>query len=462
MRAPPLPNAFLAGFIVAAALWLALFASAFGVPTSTSHWIHDVVARKEAIAQRMEGPRVIVAGGSGALFGVRASVLSRELGLPVVNAGVHAGLGLEYLLHEVERIARRGDTVVLALEYDLYMRRDDDDTLIDYVISRDPEYFRRLSMLREVRWFLRMPVERLANPFLMRVFGAPTAYPDHLNAYGDVVGNNSVFKTDALRSSVGREPLRIRPPAPGAVELLQDFSAWARERGIHVLATHPNTIRFPEYFTRPTIGRDLASIDSLHAASGIPFVDRWPDTMMDVRWFFDSPYHLDNVGATLRSRELAGRLREHVAGIARGPAYEPPLGKHGLDIVDARFWRLEPLSGFGTMENVWTGRNEPFIPAVAPRSKAVIRTAQASPARLVARLRAASPQQVQVLIGAKTVAHWMIGASGAFQRFETEVQLADGDNVLTLVKTSDAPVDIAEWRVDLPADAASGPPTAAR
>jgi len=333
--------------------------------------------------------------------------------------------------------------------------------MLDYVIARDPAYFHRLSLRRQLRAFLVYPAERLANTRLVRLFGEPPSWPVYLDAYGDVLGNNSIFKTEAMRRGVASEPLRIRRPTADAVVRLRDFSAWAREHGVRAIATHPHTIRFEEYFERPEVARDLDMITRMHADAGIPFIDQWADTMADARWFFDSPYHPDNIGATMRTRELAARLRPLLAGSASGPAYATPAATHALEMVDRNFWRFEPLSGFGTAENVWAAGAPPFVPATAVRCEAVMRTAGASGAHLTARLRSSQRQAVQVLIGGERVASWVLEPSSAFQSFEADVRLAAGDNRLTLLKGSDTPVDIAGWRVDLPVDAAPGA-TAAR
>jgi hypothetical protein len=457
MREARLPTGFIAGFLAAAALWLALFCAALGQPTSTSRWIHELIERKEDLARQMPGPRLIVGGGSGALYGVRARELARELGIPVLNAGLHAGLGLEYILHEVTRLARPGDTVLLALEYDLYTRRDDDDVLLDYLVSRDPGYFRVLPPQRQLRAFLRLPVQRLANPFLVRVFASPPPYPVYLDAYGDTLSNNTAFKTAALRANVAVEPpLRLRQPTAAAIDRLRDFSAWARENRVRLLATHPNTIRFPEYFERPQLRRDLSEVTALHATLGIPFVDAWNDTMWDARWFFDTIYHLDNVGATMRSRDLAGRLRRYVDGASWG-SYLPPRGTHGLETVDARFWRFEPLTGFGTMNDVGTPAAEPYIEALAPRSEIMVRTLHASRAHLTTRLRSrGGTQELRLVADTGQVTTWSVARD--FQRFDADVELAAGDNRLSLIKASATPVDIAEWRVQVPGDGPAAAP----
>lgn len=47
---------------------------------------------------RIQGPRIILIGGSGLGMGMLTSELAKELNHPVYNMGLHAGLGLIYQL----------------------------------------------------------------------------------------------------------------------------------------------------------------------------------------------------------------------------------------------------------------------------------------------------------------------------------------------------------------------------
>src|SRR5690606_36467004 len=89
---------------------------------------------KEEIAEKLPQPRIIVAGGSGVLFGVSAGQIEEATGMPCVNYGVHAGLALRYLLHRTLEVAREGDLVIFIPEYWLLVTADvPNDVLIEYI-----------------------------------------------------------------------------------------------------------------------------------------------------------------------------------------------------------------------------------------------------------------------------------------------------------------------------------------
>ena len=105
----------------AAAAWMA--AVRYAVPISgDTAWLRGLYERKEAAARRIAEPKIVLIGGSGTHYSFSAEYLAKRTGIPAVNLGTHAGLGLEYLLYRARRSLRPGDVAVLAIEPPLYHR----------------------------------------------------------------------------------------------------------------------------------------------------------------------------------------------------------------------------------------------------------------------------------------------------------------------------------------------------
>ena len=110
----------LAGFCAACVVVIAAFSLALGVPTQSSRWAFEVMQKKRRLAEQAKSPKILIVGGSGALFGVSGQELEKETGWPTINLGCHAALGVAYMLDDAKHSARPGDTVLLVLEYELY------------------------------------------------------------------------------------------------------------------------------------------------------------------------------------------------------------------------------------------------------------------------------------------------------------------------------------------------------
>lgn len=75
----------------------------------------ELVEHKAALAQATPGPRVVIAGGSNAYYGLDAGILQDELDVPVVNLALpfgahHHAIALDLLEHQVQP----GDIVVFS------------------------------------------------------------------------------------------------------------------------------------------------------------------------------------------------------------------------------------------------------------------------------------------------------------------------------------------------------------
>ena len=75
------------------------------------------------------GPRLIFVGGSNLAFGIDSKRIADSLGVNVVNAGLHAGIGIKFMLDDVSEYVREGDIVVIAPEYQHFYKSIDPQTL---------------------------------------------------------------------------------------------------------------------------------------------------------------------------------------------------------------------------------------------------------------------------------------------------------------------------------------------
>lgn len=113
-------------FIISFVLSLALFAWLFvllvnivGRGTNTSdHWIHKSIQYKRALAEAIHEPKIVVIGGSEALFSTDSELLSQQTGMPVVNMATHIGIPLRLYPNILEGTIRKGDVVVYSLAFD--------------------------------------------------------------------------------------------------------------------------------------------------------------------------------------------------------------------------------------------------------------------------------------------------------------------------------------------------------
>jgi len=97
--------------------WIAgIDALGWGHASHQTRWAEAIDRGVRAAADRAEGRRVIFVGGSACVFGIDARSLSERLGVPVINYGLHKGLGMDLIVARAMEAARPGDAVVFAPE----------------------------------------------------------------------------------------------------------------------------------------------------------------------------------------------------------------------------------------------------------------------------------------------------------------------------------------------------------
>ena len=91
----------------------------FLLPTvvESDNMIYASIEKRNRI-KNIDSPKMVFIGGSSMAFGLDSKVVEEKLGYPVVNMGLHAGIGLRYMVLEVAPYLKKGDIVIIGAEYD--------------------------------------------------------------------------------------------------------------------------------------------------------------------------------------------------------------------------------------------------------------------------------------------------------------------------------------------------------
>ena len=437
-----------AGLVACGVLWMALFVLQLRMPTEQSRWSHELFEDKARIAQSVPGERLLVVGGSGALFGIVAERLSRDLGVAAVNVSVYAGLDVAYLLHQARAHARTGDVVLLALEYEL-LERDPSRVskyLMDHLMARDLAYLRGLPVIEQATAAFRVEPSRLVAPWVERLRGPRARDPlglyeaSHLNAHGDTLANNPVLRKPGQAARVAAlRPLRFTVSA-GALQEIGRFVAWCRANGIGVVAAHPAMVGFPEYASA-RFEEPMLRVRAFFEGIGVPVVDEPRDAFFDRSQFIDARYHLDRPAAEARSARLAERLRPYVKGLGGSGGARPVEPRHLFAQIHAHFRGWRPRAGFGAAEGPYPQFSLPVVVwSLGARSVLEVPSVDGRPVTLRAQARPTAPgQELDILVNG-AAAGTVLFAAVDFTPFTAELRLHAGTNRVEFVHRGTSPV----------------------
>jgi len=284
------------------------------------------VLEKDRLIRTTPSPKIILVGGSNLAFGIDSRMMQDSLRVNVVNMGLYAKLGLRYMLAQVKPYIRRGDVVIIVPEYDQFYGNysEGDNTLNTALLyapsDRIPDFIKSYSVVDVV---LRPRVENARRSFLEAtadLFGMKNKYfpPDtnpvynrhSFNKYGDVVSHLG-------KKSMNPDSIFVKPLPPPrdfnrrTIGELNDIGDAARERGAHA------HFLFPSYIDRSYVinAEAIAWLrEKLSREMRIPILGTAEGFVFPKNWFFDTRYHLNELGRGPRTVKMIEILKGARAG----------------------------------------------------------------------------------------------------------------------------------------------------
>jgi len=274
-------------------------------------------------AQEITGPKIIFAGGSNLAYGLDSEMIEKKLSIPVVNMGLHAGLGAPFIIDQVKLVANPGDIVIFSIEY---FMGDGDFRLRKQTCSLFPEYatIERYSIKEEVRTHLdetreglkkyigiassqSNATERISSWEIREYLQPTTTYP--FNQYGDFIEH------------LGQEGWYRRRPDDAkfqyrywkGIAYLNEFKAEADAKGVNVFYSYAP-------FSKTAFERESKTVAKFHRDLSndldIELLNTPRDLVFEDHFLYDKEYHLTSEGRFIRTKELLGFLAQNVK--ARG------------------------------------------------------------------------------------------------------------------------------------------------
>ncbi len=258
-------------------------------------------------------PKIIFVGGSSTAFGLNSQLLEDSLHIPVVNMGLHAGLGLEFMLSEVQNSINKGDVIVIAPEYEQFtgnMFRGEKVlvALLFDVNRRNLKNMKATHLMYLTPQIIEYAVSKIFYKKL-DVMGEGVA-----DGYEKVFKRNSFNKygDESMHWSYPNQKINTKSSSQTAAQLsdksfkiLADFKIATEQNGANVIIIPPALQRTQFQNMILTVNKIDATLKQNNSSFSIPPVEfAYPDTM-----FFNTAYHLDKRGADVRTQRIIKLLK---------------------------------------------------------------------------------------------------------------------------------------------------------
>lgn len=269
------------------------------------------IADKHKRLESISGKKIIFAGGSNLAFGLDSKRVEDSIGLPVVNLGLHAGLGLDFILNELNASIKKEDVVFLSIEYYLgskgmYELQQNAISYfpeaLSYVQSAPPKPFEQLRYLlndriENIKTNLGYVISRLRNK------PSKTAYRrKYFNKQGDSEGHLNLESNSALAD--GGEMYYYHWEG---ISKLNIFYEQARAKGVRVYFIYTNYPVSQFELNKKTIEKYQ---QDLQRELLIPILGAPQDFVYPDSYFFDTVYHLNRKGRENRTVKVIELIKK--------------------------------------------------------------------------------------------------------------------------------------------------------
>ena len=240
--------------------------------------------------------------------------MEQELGIPVINDGLHVALGIAPL-NEIKHYLRPGDIVIISLEY--YNFTDEAS------FYGQPQYLADwVEFSPERIWYLHEPYKQMPSIFTMMLerkvnrqlnyylygfsyeAGRNFYSGDLFNEHGDFIGHLGENSNKQFEIADSVYPINL---IEDAYVFLEDFNQFALSNGATVFyeaQAHRQTNcertgkkHLDRFFNR------------LKTKTTIPLLTNLDQLCLPDDYFYDTPYHLNAAGRRIRTERLIDSLK---------------------------------------------------------------------------------------------------------------------------------------------------------
>lgn len=287
----------------------------FGIPVDPDHYFAGSLQQIELL-EKTNGPRIILIGGSNVAFGFDAALMQQQLGIPVINDGLHAGLGI-VPVRELQKYIREGDIIILSLEYSLFSSKDamngDPVFLADWIEYSPSRAGYLDDPITEILQIYAIMLQRKVNRTLEKSLRGGTLSDtrqifnsENFDTNGDFVGH--LQRPSEPPQKIPSDPFPVFPLQDDIFVFLDEFHRSTLAKGATV------------YFEAPASRKENCSttgeagianfFTTFSERSSIPLLTSPDQICMPNGYFFDTPYHLNAEGREIKTRHLIEKLIE--------------------------------------------------------------------------------------------------------------------------------------------------------
>ena len=271
------------------------------VPAQYSTSYNASIVDKIDRLNSLNSPKIILVGNSNLAFGINSEKLQDAMKMPVVNMGLHGGVGNRFLEETAKSNIGQGDLVIIChTDYS-----DNGQPLNPYLLWMTVENHKELWKILSLdeilynakgldNYIIRATISYITKngPQYTGVYSRSS-----FNIYGDNIASHNISST----YHAGENDITVPTINDTCVTRINEFNEFCKNRGATLLiAAYP--IDQCQY-TPPKV-KYIQFQEELSKRVSCPIISDFTDYFIPEKYFYNTVYHLNEEGANIRTRLL--------------------------------------------------------------------------------------------------------------------------------------------------------------
>lgn len=288
-------------------IMILFFGLFYGETPRSSKSLLFSVNHKDSLLLNTKNPRIVFVGGSNISFGLDSQIFKDSLALNPINTGIHANLGIKYMLENCLNYLQKGDIVIIIPEYDHFYRSYDfvSEELLRTVLEVNPEKINNLSINQIIYLLQYLPKYSISKFKPSEYFGfqeSDVYSVNSFNNYGDVDAHWELENRPFNSITINGDFQTV------VVDKLKQFVQNADEIGALVY------ISFPSLDKQSFINskENILMIEEVLKSENFKLLGSVERYIMPEELMFNTHYHLNAEGVNYRTNLLLEDLKANL------------------------------------------------------------------------------------------------------------------------------------------------------
>lgn len=278
------------------------------MPQYLNNYMAALIDKNERLCS-IDEPKIVLVGNSNLAFGIDSKMIEDAMGMPVVNMGMHGGIGNPFNEQAAVQNIHEGDIVILS-----YSNFD------DYDVIKNPELaWITIENHLELWKYIRL------KDWPQMIEAYPTYLKDCLDLWTQGLGNmdsgdeysrlqfneygDNIYDRPSLTSEEDLSEVHIPSIGEATILRINWLNKKLQDEGATLLITAYPT---PVVKETPSYDEYVAFSDKIEGLVDCPVISRYEDYRLDSSLFYNTYLHLNNEGVKVRTSMLIEDLSKYL------------------------------------------------------------------------------------------------------------------------------------------------------